>query len=143
VYDNRKPGKIEVKAQRAVGKTFTPEIVDSSILETFPYEYPHRGVDVVHMTNEFTCVCPFSGLPDFAELIIAYVPNKKCIELKSLKYYLYSYRQVKIFNEHVVNKILDDLVNVSKPRKMTVTGKFTTRGGISTTVSAEYNGKKK
>ncbi len=138
LYKNRKPADIEIKAHSVVGKTFSPKTVDNTILRTFPYEYPRRAIDVVHTTKEFTCVCPFSGLPDFAEITISYVPDKKCVELKSLKYYLYSYRQTKIFNEHVVNKILEDLVPVVKPLKLTVIGKFTTRGGLETTVTAEY-----
>jgi len=87
---------------------------------------------------EFTCVCPRTGLPDFATIKIEYVPDRLLIELKSLKFYFISYRHQGIFHEEVVNKILDDLVAVCHPRKMKVTGEFNVRGGIKTTVTAEY-----
>lgn len=87
---------------------------------------------------EFTCVCPKTGLPDFATIKIDYVPDKLIVELKSLKMYFISYRNIGIFHENVVNKILDDLVAACKPRSMKVTGEFNVRGGIKTTVSAEY-----
>ncbi|MDI6840322.1 MAG: preQ(1) synthase [bacterium] len=132
---------MELKAKRAVGKSFEPSVVDSSILVTFPYEYPYRHIQMEHTTDEFTCVCPFSELPDYATITIKYVPNKLCIELKSLKYYLYSYRQVRIFHEHAVNKILEDLVAVLDPLEMTVEAKFAVRGGIATTSTASYKKK--
>lgn len=87
---------------------------------------------------EFTCVCPRTGQPDFATVTIHYVPDKLCIELKSLKLYLWSYRNEGAFHEAVINNILDDLVQACRPRKMTVTGDFNVRGGIHTTVSAGY-----
>ncbi len=87
---------------------------------------------------EFTCVCPKTGLPDFATIRIEYVPDKLIVELKSLKMYFISYRNVGIFHEHVVNKILEDLVSACKPRSAKVVGQFNVRGGIKTTVSAEY-----
>ena len=83
-------------------------------------------------------MCPMTGLPDFGEILIRYTPDKDCIELKSLKYYLFEYRNQGIFYEAVTNKILDDLVAACHPRRMTVTGAFTARGGITTTVIAEY-----
>ena len=138
VYEERVPSELEVKAKKVVGDTFSPSVVDASILETFPYEYPHRPIEIEHITDEFTCVCPFSGLPDQATLTIKYIPNKLCIELKSLKYYFYSFRQIKIFHEHVVNKILEDLVVLLNPREMTIIGKFSLRGGIGTTATASY-----
>lgn len=138
VYEERVPSQMEKKALKAIGETFGPEVVDSSILVTFPYQYPHRRIVMEHVTPEFTCLCPFSGLPDFAKITIKYVPNKLCIELKSLKYYLLSYRQVKIFHEHVVNKILEDLVKVLDPIELEVIGEFNVRGGIYTTASAKY-----
>ncbi len=141
VYEDRVPPKEELLAKKAVGKTFESSVIDRSILETFPYEYPHRPIQMEHTTDEFTCVCPFSGLPDQATLIIKYVPNKICIELKSLKYYLYAFRQVKIFHEHVVNRILEDLVAVLDPIEMTVVGKFAVRGGIVSTATASYKKK--
>jgi len=115
-----------------------PEKIDASVLETFDYEYAGREIEVNISTDEFTSVCPFSGLPDFGRLTIVYVPDKKCIELRSLKYYLLAYRNVGIFYEHLVNRVLDDLVAACKPKRMTVTADFTPRGGIRTSVTAQY-----
>ena len=89
-------------------------------------------------TEEFTSVCPFSGLPDFATFRLEYVPDKKAIELRSLKYYPLAYRNVGIYYEHLVNKLLDDLAGACSPKRMTVTLECTPRGGIRTTVSAQY-----
>lgn len=116
--------------------------VDTLVLRKIPYEYPARPINLEIRTREFTCICPFSGLPDFAEIIIRYVPGRHCIELKSLKYYLFSFRQAKIFHEHAVNRILEDLVKLVKPREMEVVGQFSIRGGISTTVTAKYTPKR-
>jgi len=138
VYPDRKPGDIETRAVRAVGPTFDPSVVDPGILKVFPYEYPSRETEMIHTTDEFTSVCPFSGLPDFGTITIRYAPKRLCIELKSLKYYLFSYRQVRIYHEHVVNQILTDIVKVVQPRWMIVEGRFKTRGGIDTTARAEY-----
>lgn len=138
IYEDRQSSPIEKKAKKGIGKFFLPKDVDATILQTFKYEYPKRTITIEHITSEFTCLCPYSGLPDFARLTIKYAPFKDCIELKSLKYYLYSFRQVKIFNEHVVNKILEDLVRVLKPRHMEITGEFTSRGGITNKVTATY-----
>ena len=143
IYEDRVPSELEKKAKKLQGKTFNLEDVDATILQTFPYQYPQRPITIEHTTSEFTCLCPFSGLPDFAKLTIRYTPFKKCIELKSLKYYLYSFRQVKAFNEHVINKILEDLVKVVKPRQMEIIGEFTIRGGITNKVSASYKRKVK
>jgi len=139
VYEERIPSDMELKAKKAVGKSFEPSIIDRSILVTFPYEYPYRPIQMEHTTDEFTCVCPFNELPDHATINIKYVPNKLCIELKSLKYYFYSFRQVRMFHEHVVNKILEDLVAVLDPLELTVEGKFAVRGGIATTAAAYYS----
>jgi len=138
IYEDRVPPKEELKARKTVGKSFDPSAIDRSILKTFPYEYPYRPIQVEHTTDEFTCLCPFNELPDQATLTIKYVPDKLCIELKSFKYYLYSFRQVRIFHEHAVNKILEDLVAVLDPLELTVIGKFAIRGGIGTTVTASY-----
>jgi len=138
IYEDRIPTDIEKKTRELVGKTFDPSGIDSSLIQTFAYQYPKRPITVEYKTSEFTCVCPYSGLPDCAYLSISYVPQKRCIELKSLKYYLYAYRQTKIFNEHVVNKILQDLTLVVKPRQMTIRAEFTSRGGITSTVTANY-----
>ncbi len=114
------------------------EKIDVSVLETLDYEYPKKRIEIVVNTNEFTCLCPWSGLPDFANLTIKYVPDKKCIELKSLKYYLFSYRNVGIVHEHVVNRILKDLVKVCKPLEMHIEAEFNIRGGLKTIVKADY-----
>jgi len=113
--------------------------IDKNVLDTFPYEYPNRGIELVISTGEFTSVCPFSGLPDFGNIKIEYIPNKKCIELRSLKYYLLSYRQVGIYYEHLVNRVLEDLVEVCQPRKMKVTADYTPRGGLTTSAIASWS----
>lgn len=100
--------------------------------------YPDKDYVVNIEFPEFTCVCPKTGLPDFATIRIEYIPDKSIVELKSLKMYFISYRNVGIFHESVVNKILEDLVSVCKPRSAKVVGEFNVRGGIKTTVSAEY-----
>lgn len=138
VYEDRKSPEMEEKALKAIGETFSPAVIDSSILVTFPYEYSGKKIEMVHVCEEFTCLCPFSGLPDFAKITIRYIPGEHCIELKSLKYYLFAYRQVKIFHEHVVNKILEDLVKVLNPVEMDVIGEFNIRGGITTKADARY-----
>jgi len=107
-------------------------------LETFPNHHPKRDYVVTLKTEEFTCVCPATGQPDFARLTIQYTPDKKIVESKSLKLYLWSYRDEGVFHEHVTNVILDDLVLALKPRWCKVTADFTVRGGISITVDAEY-----
>ena len=107
-------------------------------LETFPNPRPERDYAIEIRCPEFTSMCPKTGHPDFGEIVIAYVPDRQCIELKSLKYYLGDYRNQGIFYEAATNRILDDLVNACQPRRMTVTGAFTPRGGISTKVVAEY-----
>jgi len=116
-----------------------PEAIDAACIECFDYEYPGSDAEVTTTTDEFTSVCPFSGLPDFATVTIAYTPNKQCIELRSLKYYLLSYRNVGIFYEHLANRMLDDLVKACAPKRMRVLVECTPRGGLRTTVSAEYS----
>ena len=143
IYEDRIESDLEKKAKKIQGKTFLPEDVDFSLLHTISYRYPKRKITVELTTNEFTCLCPFSGLPDFAVLTVIYVPGKKLIELKSLKYYLYAYRNVKVYNEHAINKILDDLKNVLIPRQVTVIGEFTSRGGIKNRVVATHPSPKK
>lgn len=115
------------------------DAIDTKALETFEYEYPGREIDLEISTDEFTCVCPFSGLPDFGTLTVTYVPDKECLELRSLKYYLLSYRHVGIFYEHLVNRVLDDLVNACKPVSMMVEADYAVRGGIRTRAVARYN----
>jgi 7-cyano-7-deazaguanine reductase len=101
--------------------------------------YPNREYNIHIEFPEFTCVCPKTGLPDFANIIIDYVPDKKIVELKSLKLYFVSYRNLGMFHEKVVNKILEDLMAACKPRSAKVVGEFNVRGGIKTAVAAEYN----
>ena len=107
-------------------------------LETFANPKPGRSYEIRFECGEFTCVCPRTGQPDFAALTITYVPDKLCLELKSLKLYLWSYRDVGAFHEDVVNRILDDLTGACSPRSMTVVGDFFVRGGIHTVVTASY-----
>ncbi|GED14203.1 preQ(1) synthase [Aneurinibacillus migulanus] len=108
------------------------------ILETIPYEYIGKKTEVTIPTNEFTSVCPWSGLPDFADIKIIFIPNEKLIEMKSLKFYLTSYRNVGIYQEHVTNKILEDLVKVADPLYMRVEALWNARGGLGTEVVVEY-----
>ena len=107
-------------------------------LETFPNPRPGRDYQIEIRCPEFTSVCPKTGLPDFGEIRITYVPDQLCVELKALKYYMIEFRNRGIFYEAVTNQILDDLVDACKPKRMTVTGDFSVRGGISTSVTAEY-----
>lgn len=116
--------------------------VDVDVLETFPYEYPGKDI-VIHInTEEFTAVCPWSGLPDFATIRVDYIPKRDIIELRSLKYYLLSYRNVGIYQEHAVNRVLDDLVRCARPKWMKVTADYRIRGGIHTVASREYSARK-
>ena len=112
--------------------------MSSSTLETFPNPRPERDFEIQIQCPEFTSVCPMTGLPDFGEIRITYVPDARCVELKSLKYYLVEYRNKGIFYEQVTNQILDDLVALLAPRRMTVVGDFSVRGGIKTVVTAEH-----
>jgi len=112
-------------------------------LDTFAYEYPGQRIEINFTSTEFTAICPFSDFPDFATLHIMYVPNKRCIELKSLKLYINSFREVKIFHEHVVNKIREDFVAVCDPMEFSIEGDFNVRGNIKTVVRASYKRKKK
>ncbi len=107
-------------------------------LETFPNHNPERDYVVTLHTDEFTCLCPKTGQPDFAELTIQYIPDQCIVESKSLKLYLWSYRNEGAFHEHVTNVILDDLVKVLEPRWCKVVARFSVRGGIAITVEAEY-----
>ncbi len=107
-------------------------------LETFENPKPGRDYEITFECPEFTCVCPMTGQPDFAHITIVYVPDQRCVELKSLKLYLWSFRDQGHFHEAVTNKILDDLVAAVAPRQMEVTGMFNVRGGISTEVVATF-----
>lgn len=110
----------------------------SKTLDAFDNPYPKRDYEIRFECPEFTCVCPKTGQPDFATIRILYVPDKRCVELKSLKLYLWSYRDEGAFHERVTNQILDDLVSAVKPRFMQVEGDFYVRGGIHTVVRAEH-----
>jgi 7-cyano-7-deazaguanine reductase len=110
----------------------------SKQLQTFPNPNPERDYEISFECPEFTCVCPMTGQPDFATLRIRYVPDRLCVELKSLKLYLWSFREEGAFHEAVTNRILDDLVATIRPRRMTVVGDFSVRGGIHTVVTASH-----
>jgi 7-cyano-7-deazaguanine reductase len=112
--------------------------MSSATLETFPNPRPERDYEIAIRCPEFTSVCPKTGLPDFGEIRITYTPDAKCLELKSLKYYLIGYRERGIFYEAATNEILDDLVGLLEPRRITVVGDFSVRGGIGTIVTAAY-----
>lgn len=109
----------------------------TKLLETFDNSFPNRDYLIVHSTKEFTSVCPKTGQPDFGTITISYIASKKCVELKSLKYYLQSYRNEGIFYENVINCILEDLVSVLKPKWIEVKGEFSLRGGLKSLVTAE------
>ncbi|MFA5117481.1 MAG: preQ(1) synthase [Candidatus Omnitrophota bacterium] len=118
--------------QKSVRGLKTPEI------EVWENQYPDKVYTISLDVPEFTCICPKTGLPDFAQIKIEYSPAKYCIELKSFKMYTIFFRDIGIFHEHLINKFMDDLVKVSKPRWAKITGVFNPRGGITTTVSREY-----
>ena len=114
------------------------EVIDFAVLEAIPFDYPGSATEVVYETEEFTCVCPWTGLPDFARLAIRYVPDLSLVELKSLKYYLTSYRNVGILQEHAINRILQDLVQLLAPLSMVIEADYKERGGLRTKVIARY-----
>ncbi|MCS7152082.1 MAG: preQ(1) synthase [Endomicrobia bacterium] len=111
--------------------------ISPELLIAVKYDYPNNKIIIETETQEFTCVCPWSGLPDYGILRIKYVPKNLCVELKSLKYYIQSYRNVGIMHENALNKIFDDLWNLLKPRWLYVEIEFFTRGGITTIVKRE------
>jgi len=110
-------------------------------LDTFPYEFPGREIRINFEIPEFTCICPFSDFPDFATIRLEYIPNERCVELKSLKLYINSFRAVKIFHEHVMNVILEDFVRACDPIAVELEGDFNVRGNIKTVVKASYKKK--
>ena len=120
--------------QDSIRQLDTPEI------ETWTNEYGDRDYTIDITNLEFTAVCPKTGLPDFASIRVTYVPDERCVELKSLKEYFLSFRDIGIFHEHVVNKVLDDFVVACHPRKVEVVGEFNIRGGLKTVVRASYSG---
>ena len=115
-----------------------PKQSTSGPVEVFANQHPDRDYEIQIVSPEFTAVCPRTGQPDFATLTLTYVPDKLCLELKSYKLYLQSYRNRGIFHEHVTNEILNDLVKSCAPRRMTLVGEFNARGGIKTTVAVKY-----
>ena len=114
------------------------ESVTPDVLETFPYDYPSRDALVEIDSDEWSCVCPFSGLPDFGTLTVSYVPSDACIELKSLKYYLTSFRNVGIYQEHAAIRVLEDLVACCAPRWMEIELDYSLRGGLHTVVTVSH-----
>jgi 7-cyano-7-deazaguanine reductase len=114
-----------------------PETIDAAALETFGYDGPEQKI--VTETREFSAVCPYSGLPDYALLRVTYIPSDRCIELKSLKYYVMSYRGVGIFQEHATARIAEDLFRVLEPKHLEVTTIYNVRGGFETTCTVEKN----
>jgi 7-cyano-7-deazaguanine reductase len=116
----------------------SPQQAQFPAIETWPNAYPQRDY-VIHIeVREFTSVCPKTGLPDFGTIVIDYIPDQVCLELKAFKYYALAYRNVGIFYENVVNRMLEDIVQACQPRQLTVTGQFSSRGGITTSVVATY-----
>ncbi len=113
-------------------------MIDKNLLETFENPYPNRDYEILIIQPEFTSLCPKTGHPDFGTIRIKYVPDRKCIELKSLKLYLQTYRNEGVFYERLVNEVLDDLCGILEPRMMEIIGEFTPRGGISTSIKVEY-----
>jgi 7-cyano-7-deazaguanine reductase len=120
----------------------TQAAIDVAVLETIPYEYPGKKIAIHIDTDEFTAVCPYSGLPDFATLRIDYVPDRILLELRSVKYYLLSYRSVGIYQEHAVNRILRDLSACCQPKWMSVTADYKIRGGVHSVAVAETGRKR-
>ena len=129
------------KQYKALDKKFASKVdvnIDPSCLLAFDYQYQSSDAEVVIDTDEFSAVCPWTGLPDFGSLLVRYVPDKSCIELKSMKYYLLSYIGVGIVQEHAANRILEDLVSLINPRKMTVELNYNVRGGLHTNVIVSW-----
>ncbi|MBI4267965.1 MAG: NADPH-dependent 7-cyano-7-deazaguanine reductase QueF [Chloroflexi bacterium] len=114
------------------------DTIDLAVLEAIPFEYSGSETEVVYETDEFTAVCPWTGLPDFATLVIRYVPDSSLVELKSLKYYLTSYRNVGILQEHAVNRISQDLAGLLQPVSITVEAEYRERGGIKTKATVRW-----
>lgn len=116
-----------------------PDAMDLPELDTFQYKYPGKEIHISLTCPEFTAICPFSDFPDFATIKIDYVPNQLCVELKSLKLYINAFRPIRIFHEHVVNRILDDFVRACDPLKVEIEGDFNLRGNIKTVIRAFYS----
>lgn len=128
--------------EKKVGHTIeSPDTIKKDVLETIPYQYEgRRDIDIIIKQPEFTSLCPMTGLPDFGCITLKFRPADRLVELKSLKFYFLQYRNVGVFYEHLVNQILDDIVQVLEPKQAEVVGDFTARGGITTQVIARYKG---
>jgi 7-cyano-7-deazaguanine reductase len=125
--------------QQGLAVRSTPRAeMDLFPLDTFAYEFPGREIKIDFEITEFTAICPFSDFPDFATIRLEYVPDERCVELKSLKLYINSFRNVKIFHEHVINVILEDFVRACHPLGVEIEGDFHVRGNIKTVVRASY-----
>ncbi len=135
------PAKDDVSGLKSLGQSQTqyPAQADAGLLETFPNTFPQRDYVVTLESQEFTSLCPKTGQPDFGTITIRYVPDERCIESKSLKLYLFSFRNEPAFMETLTNRILEDLVAACAPRQMTVVGDFLARGGVTITVEASYD----
>jgi 7-cyano-7-deazaguanine reductase len=116
----------------------SPEAMNLPALDAFEYKYQGKEINISFTCPEFTAICPFSDFPDFATIKIDYVPNERCVELKSLKLYINAFRSVKIFHEHVVNRILEDFVRACDPQAVDIEGDFNIRGNIKTVIRASY-----
>ena len=135
----RVPAVNEISPEQQLEIRSTPrEKMNLCPLDTFAYEHPGKWIEVDFTIPEFTAICPFSDFPDFATLRLRYVPNQRCIELKSLKLYINSFREVKIFHEHVINQMRDDFVRACDPLEFHLEGDFNVRGNIKTVVRTSY-----
>jgi 7-cyano-7-deazaguanine reductase len=134
--DSSRPAPVNI--QNLDIRSTPREEMDLVPLDTFEYEYSGRRIWIDFEIPEFTAICPFSDFPDFAVIKLSYVPNERCIELKSLKMYINSFRNIKIFHEHVVNLVLEDFVKACDPIEVKIEGDFHVRGNIKTMVRAEY-----
>jgi len=131
--------KARIKGLKLLGKKVKlPSSPDEAKLEVFENAYPQRDYWIQFSCPEFTSICPVTGQPDFGKIIIQYIPDRKCIESKSLKFFMFSFRNYGSFAEDIVNRILEKVIKVAKPRKAKVTGEFVARGGIAIRVEAEY-----
>jgi 7-cyano-7-deazaguanine reductase len=135
--DSSKPAPVNI--QNLDIRSTPRDEMDLVALDTFEYEFPGRRIWIDFEIPEFTAICPFSDFPDFAVIRLSYIPNERCIELKSLKMYINSFRNVKIFHEHVINLILEDFVRACDPLRVKIEGDFHVRGNIKTIVRAKYS----
>lgn len=136
----KRPSPTHAPALTRLGSVRTeyPASPDPAILEAFPNKHPKRDYWITFDCPEFTALCPITGQPDFGHLVIRYIPNRHCIESKSLKLYLFAFRNHGTFHEEVVNRVLDDIIRVARPRRAVVHGDFNRRGGIAISVEATY-----